>query len=60
MLTLTPNGSEWFTPNGSPDPEWFSPNGSEWLPNSHGKVRTESLTQGWFAQRLEEARTYFN
>jgi len=29
-------------------------------PNSHGKVRTESLTQGWFAQRLEEARTYFN
>lgn len=29
-------------------------------PNSQGKVRTESLTQGWFAQRLEEARTYFN
>lgn len=29
-------------------------------PNSHGKIRTESLTQGWFAQRLEEARTYFN
>jgi len=29
-------------------------------PNSHGKVRTESLTHGWFAQHLEEARTYFN
>ena len=29
-------------------------------PNSHGKVRTDSLTQGWFAKRLEEARTYFN
>ncbi len=29
-------------------------------PNSQGKVRTESLTQGWFAHRLEEARTYFN
>ena len=29
-------------------------------PNSQGKVRTESLTQGWFAQRLEESRTYFN
>ena len=29
-------------------------------PNSHGRVRTESLTQGWFAKRLEEARSYFN
>ncbi|MDD5175445.1 MAG: C40 family peptidase [Sterolibacterium sp.] len=29
-------------------------------PNSHGKVRTESLTQGWFAKRLEDARTYFD
>ena len=29
-------------------------------PNSQGKVRTESLTQGWFASRLEEARTYFD
>ena len=29
-------------------------------PNSQGKVRTESLTQGWFAKRLEEARTYFD
>ena len=29
-------------------------------PNSQGKVRTESLTQGWFAARLEEARTYFD
>jgi len=29
-------------------------------PNSHGKVRTESLTHGWFATRLEEARTYFD
>ena len=28
-------------------------------PNSQGKVRTESLTHGWFAARLEEARTYF-
>ncbi|MCX7175660.1 MAG: C40 family peptidase [Proteobacteria bacterium] len=29
-------------------------------PNSQGKVRTESLTQGWFATRLEEARSYFD
>ncbi|MBI5922785.1 MAG: C40 family peptidase [Betaproteobacteria bacterium] len=29
-------------------------------PNSQGKVRTESLAQGWFAKRLEEARTYFD
>lgn len=29
-------------------------------PNSNGKVRTESLTQGWFATRFEEARTYFD
>lgn len=29
-------------------------------PNSQGKVRTESLTQGWFAARLEEARSYFD
>ena len=29
-------------------------------PNSQGRVRTESLTQGWFAKRLEEARTYFD
>ncbi|MFA6313138.1 MAG: C40 family peptidase [Sterolibacterium sp.] len=29
-------------------------------PNSQGKVRTDSLTQGWFASRLEEARTYFD
>ena len=29
-------------------------------PNSQGKVRTESLTQGWFAKRLEEARTYLD
>ena len=27
-------------------------------PNSNGKVRTESLTQSWFATRFEEARTY--
>lgn len=27
-------------------------------PNSQGKIRTESLTRGWFATRLEEARTY--
>ena len=27
-------------------------------PNSHGKVRTESLKSGWFAARFEEARTY--
>jgi cell wall-associated NlpC family hydrolase len=29
-------------------------------PNSNGKVRTESLTSGWFATRFEEARTYFD
>lgn len=29
-------------------------------PNSQGKVRTDSLTQGWFATHLEEARTYFD
>ena len=27
-------------------------------PNSRGKVRTESLKQGWFAARFEEGRTY--
>ena len=29
-------------------------------PNSRGKVRTESLRNGWFAARFEEARTYFD
>jgi cell wall-associated NlpC family hydrolase len=29
-------------------------------PNTNGKVRTESLTRGWFATRFEEARTYFD
>jgi cell wall-associated NlpC family hydrolase len=29
-------------------------------PNSRGKVRTESLKQGWFAARFEEGRTYFD
>ncbi len=29
-------------------------------PNTQGKVRTESLAQGWFATRFEEARTYFD
>lgn len=29
-------------------------------PNSNGRVRAESLTQGWFATRFEEARTYFD
>jgi len=29
-------------------------------PNSNGKVRTDSLAQGWFATRFEEARTYFD
>ncbi len=29
-------------------------------PNTNGKVRTEKLTQGWFATRFEEARTYFD
>ena len=28
-------------------------------PSSHGKVRTESLKNGWFAARFEEGRTYF-
>ena len=28
-------------------------------PNSRGKVRTESLKNGWFAARFEEGRTYF-
>lgn len=27
-------------------------------PNNRGKVRTESLKQGWFAARFEEGRTY--
>ena len=29
-------------------------------PNNRGKVRTESLKQGWFAARFEEGRTYFD
>ncbi|MBI4984818.1 MAG: C40 family peptidase [Rhodocyclales bacterium] len=29
-------------------------------PNSAGKVRAESLKNGWFAARFEEARTYLN
>lgn len=29
-------------------------------PNTNGKVRTDNLTQGWFATRFEEARTYFD
>jgi len=29
-------------------------------PNSQGKVRTESLKNGWFAARFEEGRTYFD
>ena len=29
-------------------------------PNSRGKVRTESLKNGWFAARFEEGRTYFD
>lgn len=29
-------------------------------PSSNGKVRTESLTQSWFATRFEAARTYFD
>lgn len=28
-------------------------------PSSRGKVRIDSLTSGWFATRLKEARTYF-
>lgn len=29
-------------------------------PNSNGRVRTESLSSGWFAARFEEGRTYFD
>lgn len=29
-------------------------------PNTNGKVRADSLKQGWFATRFEEARTYFD
>lgn len=29
-------------------------------PSSNGKVRADSLTQGWFATRFEEGRTYFD
>lgn len=29
-------------------------------PGTRGKVRTESLRNGWFAARFEEARTYFD
>ena len=29
-------------------------------PSSRGKVRTESLRNGWFAARFEEGRTYFD
>ena len=29
-------------------------------PNNRGKVRTESLKQGWFAARFEEGRSYFD
>lgn len=28
-------------------------------PSSRGKVRTESLSRGWFAARFEEGRSYF-
>ncbi|NJD34817.1 MAG: NlpC/P60 family protein [Betaproteobacteria bacterium] len=29
-------------------------------PSSRGKVRTESLKQGWYAARFEEGRSYFD
>jgi len=29
-------------------------------PSGQGKVRTDLLTQGWFAGRFEEARSYFD
>jgi cell wall-associated NlpC family hydrolase len=29
-------------------------------PASRGKVRTDALTEGWFATRFEEARTYLD
>lgn len=29
-------------------------------PSSGGKVRLDSLKKGWYAARLEEARTYFD
>ena len=29
-------------------------------PSSRGQVRTDSLTEGWFASRFEEARSYLN
>jgi cell wall-associated NlpC family hydrolase len=29
-------------------------------PSAGGKVRTDSLRNGWFAARFEEARSYFN
>ncbi len=29
-------------------------------PSSKGRVRTDSLTHGWYAARFEEARTYFD
>jgi cell wall-associated NlpC family hydrolase len=29
-------------------------------PSSQGRVRTDSLTQGWFAARFEAARSYFD
>ena len=29
-------------------------------PKSGGKVRAEELRKGWFAERFEEARSYFN
>jgi cell wall-associated NlpC family hydrolase len=29
-------------------------------PSTNGKVRTDSLSSGWFASRFEEGRTYFN
>ena len=29
-------------------------------PNSGGKVRAEDMSKGWFAERFEEARSYFN
>lgn len=29
-------------------------------PSGNGRVRTDSLTSGWFATRFEEARTYFD
>jgi len=46
-------------PSGSSCPVLPAAHGRD-APSSKGKVRAESLREGWFAARFEEARTCFD